>query len=454
VTVRRVMALAAVLWCSTSALSASRDEVDELRHMVRQLQQRVETLQREVDALRAESPPVERAEEIKVVREWLCTNGHVFSAAPADRRCPHDGTPVAPRESWRKVKLARRESTAEMLDARLDEEAKRRVSVNVSGTGIVQGVGGVGAPRARAVGSFDLLLTARPAFRTLFFADLEAIGGNGPDEFTGSATGLNADAGSLQDSDLADRVTLREAWVATELFDGHLLGVAGKLDMTNYFDRNAVANDETTQFVSGMFVNNPVLGQVVEGTGHQANAPGTHLAWDTFQDWRVGLGVQAPEDSGSAIGETPYVIGEVAHSTQLLGGPGHYRLWLRRNGGDDGSVGTGVSVDQAYGEWLRAFGRFGWQTGGDVRDRQAFSLGFATRRVVPRPRDETGVAYGWTRAANGKVEDLVELYHRFHLTDHLSASPFAQYAAHLAGNEESPPRTNVVLGGVRLQVDF
>jgi hypothetical protein len=34
----------------------------------------------------------------------------------------------------------------------------------------------------------------------------------------------------------------------------------GTLDLTNYFDRNAAANDETTQFLSDALVNNQMLG--------------------------------------------------------------------------------------------------------------------------------------------------------------------------------------------------
>ncbi len=32
--------------------------------------------------------------------------------------------------------------------------------------------------------------------------------------------------------------------------------ILGKIDLTNYFDTNEVANDETTQFLSSGFINN------------------------------------------------------------------------------------------------------------------------------------------------------------------------------------------------------
>lgn len=461
---------------SSPAIGDDKTEIRELREMVKKLQRQVEelrgalaepkdeesqlkdqvkALREEVERLSARTVPVEPVEEIKKLTEWVCERGHVFSSAPEGERCPYDQTPVVAREQLRKVKLARRESLSEQLEARLEEESRRRVAIGLSATGIVQQTAGAGPDRLRGEGSFDVLLISRPASETVFFADLEAIGGNGPDGFTGSASGLNADAGSLQDTDLADRVTVREAWLQTHAFGGRLSALAGKIDLTNYFDRNGVANDETTQFLSAMFVNNPLLGKPVEGSGHQANAPGVDLGWDTFRGLRFGVGMQAPRDSGAAVGRTPFVIGEIDYSAPLLDQQGNYRIWGRRNAGDDHSGALGTSIDQALGAWLRGFARYGFQTGGRQRDRHAWSVGVGIRSpLVTRPRDETGIAYGWERAPNGRAEDVGEVYHRFFLTDHLSVSPIGQYAFDLAGNDEAPPRHGVFLGGLRAQVGF
>jgi hypothetical protein len=461
---------------SGPAVADDRGEIKELHETVRQLQRQIDdlrerlstssereerfrdevrTLRDELSELRSRAMPVEPAEEIKRITEWVCEHGHTFSAAPEGGRCPFDQTPVVARLEYRKVKLDRRETLSEKLEKRLAEEARRGVAVGLSATGIVQQTAGAGPDRLRGVGSADVILLARPALETTFFVDLEAIGGDGPDPFLGSASGLNADAGSLQDSDLADRVTLREAWLAAAFFGGHLSAVGGKLDLTNYFDRNAAANDETRQFISGMFVNNPLLGQPVQGVGHEANAPGLHFGWDTFRGFKFGIGAQAPEDSGDALGRTPFLIGEIDYSTSMLGGPGNYRLWGRRNGGDDRSAAIGVSFDQSVGARARGFGRYGFQFGGRERDRHAWSLGVGVQSLPTlRPRDETGLAYGWLRAANGRVEDLAEIYHRFYVTDHLSLSLIAQYAFHLAGDEEIEPLEGVFLGGFRTQVNF
>jgi carbohydrate-selective porin OprB len=130
-------------------------------------------------------------------------------------------------------------------------------------------------------------------------------------------------------------------------------------------------------------------------------------------------------------------------------------LWGRQNGAGDNSVAFGVSFDQEVGTYLRPFGRYGFQFGGGQSALEAFSMGVGIRSTFQaRPKDETGFAFGWTRVANGHAEDLIELYHRLYITDHLSLSPIAQLALNLAGNSESGRHQGVFLGGLRTQVDY
>ena len=70
-----------------------------------------------------------------------------------------------------------------------------------------------------------------------------------------------------------NQLNLREAWLRTELFGQRLALTAGRLDLTNYFDQNALANDESTQFLSDALVNNQMLGLSSNGTGAAADTP-------------------------------------------------------------------------------------------------------------------------------------------------------------------------------------
>jgi len=54
-------------------------------------------------------------------------------------------------------------------------------------------------------------------------------------------------------------LSVNEAWVEVAPFDGDLTITSGKIDLSNYFDNNGVANDETSQFLSGAFVNSAAL---------------------------------------------------------------------------------------------------------------------------------------------------------------------------------------------------
>ena len=71
-----------------------------------------------------------------------------------------------------------------------------------------------------------------------------------------------------------DRISVREVWLQSELLKQHVRLVAGKIDLTNYFDSNSIANDETTQFITSAFVNNRTL-EVPE------NGPGIAAFYDT-----------------------------------------------------------------------------------------------------------------------------------------------------------------------------
>ena len=73
------------------------------------------------------------------------------------------------------------------------------------------------------------------------------MSGSPPDQQIPSLTLLNGYTARLVNQ---NELNLREAWLRTELFGQRLALVAGRLDLTNYFDHNAVANDETTQFLA------------------------------------------------------------------------------------------------------------------------------------------------------------------------------------------------------------
>lgn len=412
------------------------------------LEKRVESL----EELTGKVFVLEPVEEIKKVSEWVCPEGHIYDHPSLDGLCHLCGKPQEERVAYRKFKYARKESISDRIAAMMEEEFKKKVAVGMSATGIFQqSLNSHKKDTSFAQGSFDLFFLHRPMINSTLFLDLEAIGGGGPDLLVGSASGLNDDAsrGSTQDTDGVDRVSVREAWLQSIFMKDRLRLMGGKIDLTNYFDMNTVANDETTQFLTSAFVNNPALSEPVNG-------PGLVGYFDTKKGYSFGLGLQSADNSGTAITDRPYMIGEVDYYIPkfLFGQGGNYRLWGRYNG-DTKSRAVGLSFDQQFTQRLTGFARYGL-TGNTATDEPewAWSLGLGlSSPFSSRKYDRTAVAFSQIKTLTGAKEDIGEVYYNFFLTDHMSLSLNSQVLLHAS----SPlPREDDFLHtfGLRVQMDF
>src|SRR6185295_981423 len=92
----------------------------------------------------------------------------------------------------------------------------------------------------------------------------------------------------------------------TEVLSQKLSFIAGRLDLTNYFDHNAAANDETTQFLSDALVNNPTLNLAVNGSGLAA-----------VFDPKIGLtfkvGFQQSKTEATNLSQSLYSLAEIGY---------------------------------------------------------------------------------------------------------------------------------------------
>lgn len=163
-------------------------------------------------------------------------------------------------------------------------------------TGLKRGVN-----KVYAVGSFDIFAVTSFGDGSLLFFDLEAIGGNGIDEIIPSFSGLNGDAGTTQDSDGLDRLQVLEAWGEFTILDELFTVTAGKIDLTNYFDNNKYANDETLQFLSNAFVNNPSFAV-------PSNSPGIRIRTSILDRFYFQIGLSNVENTGANIFGSIYKI--------------------------------------------------------------------------------------------------------------------------------------------------
>src|SRR5204863_8210829 len=192
------------------------------------------------------------------------------------------------------------------------------------------------------------------------FADVVALSGAPPDREIPSLTLLNGYTARLVNQ---NELNLREVWLRTELFGQKLALTAGRLDLTNYFDRNAGANDETTQFISDALVNNQMLGLAVNGTGVVA-------VYDPKNPFTFRIGVQQSNPDATSLSDSLYSLAEVGYTMTPFSLPeGHYRLWYRANNGKvDSKRAVGISIDQKLTAKVMAFGRYGTQRIAGDRD--------------------------------------------------------------------------------------
>jgi hypothetical protein len=241
-------------------------------------------------------------------------------------------------------------------------------------------------------------------------------------------------------------ISVREAWLRTELFSQKLALVAGRLDLTNYFDHNAGANDETRQFLSDALVNNPALGLAVNGAGLAA-------VFDPKNGLTFKGGFQQSKTDATNLTDSIYSLGEVGYVMTPFSLPeGNYRLWYRvDNSSQRRRTGVGVSIDQKLAPAFTLFGRYGSAEADEGRDHY-YSTGLQIEYgYIFNPGDMWGIGYAQTDLVSGTKERLVEGYYNFGLTQRLRLSFHLQ---HVLDTERGEDKFGYFLPGVRLQASF
>ncbi len=373
---------------------------------------------------------------------YICPEGHCYEIKGENKKCGICGQEL--QAIVHGDKLARRESVSERV-----AREEKLFQIGVSGTAIVQQILHDNENQAfYPEGSLDLLFIYRPFAFTTLFLDLEGVGGNGPDEFVGSLSGLNDDAGAFPDNNEIDRLLVREVWLEFKLFKKQLSFVAGKIDLTNYFDGNAIANDETTQFITSAFVNNLTL-EVPE------NSPGAVSLYEMENGLHFRLGLQSAnsDDMRLGIGDSLYGIGETGlHLKIIFGLEGNYRLWFKINGGKNDNKGIGISLDQQLSKKLFTFARYGINETNGADIKYAWSTGLGLHHpFLHREKDSAAFAFGHSKTVDGNKEHATEIYYRFVLNNHIAITPLFQTVFNPIGLQDSSMAT---LFGIRAQIEF
>jgi len=353
--------------------------------------------------------------------------------------------------TYERERVYRRQTINEKIEEALADAEERNVRVGVDaafgtqGAGRTKGSGDLPDRNAYALASADLFFTAGIAQYTVFFADIVGLSGSPPDAEIPSLTLLNGYTARLVRQ---NELNLREAWLRTELFGQRLALTAGRLDLTNYFDQNALANDESTQFISDALVNNQMLGLAVNGTGLAAE-------FDPKTGFRAKFGFQQSNTDATNLSDSLFTLTEVGYTFTPLALPeGTYRVWFRTDNAADEAIrkGVGLSLDQKLTSIVGLFGRYGTQEvdGGDRDHFYSAGVGFRNGLIF-NPRDMWGVGYAQMDLASGETEKLVEGFYNFLLTERLRLS---FHLTHVLDRPETDAKFGYLLPGIRLQASF
>jgi len=337
----------------------------------------------------------------------------------------------------------------------------KNISLSGGLVGVVQGsLGNKPKEHADVVGRGDLVFNYKVGENTIAVIDVEATGGNGIDGQIGNFSVLNGVAGSTD-----DRVRFREAWVEHAAFNDRLIVTAGKIDLTNYFDANAVANDENSQFLGGAFVNSAVLGA-------PGNGPGIRLQAKLAEPLVLGLGYGSGDTDSDDFIDHGFGIVELGYRHKFGELEGNFRAYGTLDGSpieidtadpenpqvvsnklrQKNAFGFGFSIDQQITDKLTLFGRYGERDRDVYTSRRAWSVGGQYAGLIPGRKDDVfGFAYGQIEAAADSQEKLMETYYKFQISDQIAVSPVAQYLVNPAGIGSAD---KVVVLALRSQISF
>jgi hypothetical protein len=419
---------------AASAAQAADAERQDLLQQVAELKQRVTDLESNTVL----SEPETRVRRVEV---FVDQNGQEH-----DEQVPGSKRVV----TYQRERVYRRQTISEKIEEALASAEEHNVKIGVDAAITTQfakrtkGGDDFVDNHAYALASADLFFTAGIAQNTIFFADIVALSGSPPDAEIPSETLLNGYTARLERQ---NELNLREVWLRTELFGQRLALTTGRLDLTNYFDQNALSNDESTQFLSDALVNNQMLGLGSNGTGVAAE-------FDPKNGFRAKFGLQQSNNEATNLSESLFTLSEVGYTFTPFSLPeGNYRVWFRTdNTSEDIRKGTGISIDQKLTNAVGVFARYGTQDLElDGRDHYwSTGVGFQNGFIF-NPQDTWGIGYANMDRQSGTQEHLVEGYYNLLLTERLRLS---FHLTHVLDKPADGEQFGYLLPGVRLQASF
>ncbi len=315
---------------------------------------------------------------------------------------------------------------------------------------------------SRAAGYYNIELDQRLWKDALAVFKIEGGHNKGIDKFLPTFSVFNGNAGEIS------YLYVPEFYLTQKIFEDKIFLVAGRMDLSDWFDLNEVANSSDTQFQSSALANSLAIPFPQKGLG--ATVEIKPVDWFYFQ-----TGASDAEASATRVGLSNCFAGtlflaEVGFSPKIRSLQGNYRFiydltheGLQRIDGLGRKVdssGFGLSFDQEVTKRITLFLRYGFADP-RVRDIEYFwSCGGQITEPFPGRKDDVlgiGLAQSIVgrdyRLANasGRAETIYEVYYKISLHPFVKFIPSFQAVIHPLAQINSG--TDLV-GGARLVIIF
>lgn len=333
--------------------------------------------------------------------------------------------------------------------------------INAAGTLIMQGTDKVNAPSSKdaknnATYSIDLEIEKEFGNGGKAFMHLEAGRGDGVNAYIGSFAGVNADANHTSDG-----VAVTELWYEQMLLNDKFAVTFGKLNPASYLDENEYANDENTQFVNPVFVNNAVIGFTENNLGLRMTYSPSEKFDLTYAYMTSGEDWETIDCDGFNAFQVNFKPAESANYRAMFWASN--RESEKFSGGDKkGGYGFALSLDQKLNDNVGVFARFGYSDPSVYRLSMSWSAGAQFGGSMwTRENDTAGIALGqlmqssdFTDANPVKKdnETQTEMYYSFALNENFFITPSVQYISKPEGGNTA--NDDAFVYGIRTHVSF
>ncbi len=285
--------------------------------------------------------------------------------------------------------------------------------------------------------------------------------GNGLEKVFPTLSGLNDDiepnVAYIGDAYLKQNFLGNKAYTAT-----------GLVQLSNWFDTNAVANTAGEQFSSSSLVNNPTIPLPYAAPGAVAGVkPNDWLYAQTAVVYNPSIGSFVPLHYSYLKEDYLLNLYELGLTPKIHNLQGNYRFlfWLDRRYDrllpgttrERDNRGFALSFDQQVTDRITMFCRYGLTSRAVLPIEDFWSVGAQLSAPLPgRKQDIFGVAMGQSLIddmyrtgwrANAPAETVYEMYYRIKVTDYLAITPNLQFVTHPEAQRGSDC---AVIGGIRI----